>query len=507
MSVYSYPQSKVIDEITFIKSEGGHARAYLRAVAGADPKVLYDITCKLADRGWQVTPYSLKGKPVLEVQGFRRSMQCLKVLEEAGWVQGKSNFTPGKEDKTSLTETIKRRSLAASGAFYLIGDSSFATYGYKGGSALNALAGGLYGAGTLSLLMGGRKDQSDLQVSDISKKMADHFRALDIQLPPNCSLESISQDHKKGLIRKADDLIRRYPSELMNLFFAAAGMCIMAAAYKGHIRGDVSSQEIKEVFERKLVAAKKNFPHSAIAQSDVQAMHRDVVRKMKVNYKREGWLDIGLGGMTALSGLFAMMVKEKRRDPDMPDPHGLGAVWEWIQEKPLAVAGIGYMVSTLCHAVSTSIAWNYASNDRRKSVPFRAAFVGANIIAEILLAISSKGHGEGVKSDKSVDNTVIALAAEMIVQQPASAQENLIGYVARFLGRPDTLALKDEEVRSALRVQVEEMRKNPWALAAVAAQRDLPASRRPEAAAGRESAALWQSKVRPATEPVVQPSI
>jgi hypothetical protein len=453
VSVYSYPQSKVIDEITFKKSEGGHVRAYLHAAPGADPKLLHAIACDLAERGWQATPFSMGRKPLLEVEGFgTKATSLVNLLQEKQWVQGEAKFVADKEDKLSLKEQVKKRSLAASGAFYLIGDGSFAKYGYEGGSSLNLAAGALYGAGTLSLLGFGRKDQSDLQVKDIARKMREHFKKLDDKLPESCSLESISEDHKKGLIRSADDLFRRYPSEMMNLFFAAAGVCIAIAA-KNHMKSPMEPKDVTQVFTR-------------LSKKQPGLTEAMVKHKMEINHRRESWLDIGLGSMTSLSGLFAMLVKEKHPDPDAPKKHGLEAVWQKIQQKPLAIAGAGYMVSTMCHAVSTGIAWNYANDKRRSSVKWRALFVGSNIVAEILLAISSKGHGHGVKSDKSVDNTVISLAAELIAKQPAAMQNTLIDHVTGFLGRPDTLALKDNEVKAMLRTEVELMRKNPWAMAA-----------------------------------------
>lgn len=494
MSVYSYPQSKVIDEVAFRKSEGGHTRAYLHAHAGADGKTLYDIICRLRDQGWQCVPYSIEGKPALEVEGFKQPADLTALLQNNQWVTGSPIYAKGKEDKLSLKDKIKKRSLAASGAFYLVGDASFATYGYKGGSALNTIAGGLYGAGTLSLLTGGRKDPSDLQVRDISRRLAQYLKEHGEALPQECSLDSIVADHDKGLIQKADDLLRRYPSELMNLFFAAAGICIASSAYKSNIKGTAAAHEIEEVFQRKLEKFTKSLPKTQLAKADLTHMRAEVEHSVHLNHRREGWLDIGLGSMTSLSGLFAMMVKEKAPDPDAPKKEGMGAVWEYVQKKPLAIAGVGYMVSTMCHAVSTAIAWNHASNDKRKSVKFRANFIVMNLIAELLLAISSKGHGEGVKSDKSVDNTVLSLAAELIAKQPVKLQDELIQHVTRFLGRPDVLALKDDEAGRILRQQVEAMRQNPWAMAAPAAGKaPEPAAPAPEAK--KSAASAWQARL------------
>ncbi|MFW0777409.1 MAG: hypothetical protein ACN2B6_06795 [Rickettsiales bacterium] len=475
MSVYKYPQSNVIDEVTFKKSEGGHLSAYLHAVDGANHKQLHAITCKLAEQGWQVTPYNLNGKPVLQATGMRSEQQALGHLKEDKLISGAVEIIRDKEDKANLKETIKKRSLAASGAFYLIGDAAFSAYGYKGGDKLNIAAGMMYGAGTLSLLGFGRKDQSDLQVRDLAKQMSQYMEDYGADLPKDCSLDVIANDYHKGVIRKADDLLRRYPSELMNLFFAGAGVLIAKSAYK-HVKNPVpTGAEVEDVVGRHISGMQKKAPGLAVGETAKKALVATTEAKMTKMNKLEGKLDIGLGGMTGLSGLFAMLVKEKAPDPDAPPKHGAAAVWDKVREKPLAVAGAGYMVSTLCHAVSTTIAWNNSTTERRKSVKFRAIFIAANLVAETLLAISSKGHGHGVKSDGSVDDTVIALAAESISKQPVGMQNLLVEQVSRFLGKPETLALKNEEVEEKLRAQVELMRKNPWAVAASAAQQAAPA--------------------------------
>lgn len=454
MSTYSYKDSQIVDEVFFKKSEGGHIRAYLHAAAGADPRALQDIINTSGKEGWQVTPYNLGGKPVLEVHGFKSEPQFRQFLEDKGWAQGSSTYIKSKEDKLGFKEQLKKRSLGASGLFYLVGDAAFMKYGYSGDDPWNTAGGVMYGIGTTSLLLGGRKDQSDLQVREIAKKLDDYLKVNGADLPKECALDSIVHDHKKGLIKSGDEILRRYPSELMNLFYAAAGACIAKSAY-GHMNSSVDNQHYAEVIARKEAKSGKL----------TKAQETEIKSKVDYFHKLEGKLDIGLGSMTGASGLFAMSVKEKKPDPDAPKKHGMGAVWEWIQEKPLAVAGMGYMVSTACHAVSTKVAWDYASEARRKTVPWRALFVGANVIAEILLAISSKGHGEGVKSDKSVDGTIISVAADAIVNQPARMQPILIDHVAKFLGRKDVLAIKDEEAKALLMQQVEVMRKNPWALA------------------------------------------
>ncbi|MDX2113316.1 MAG: hypothetical protein SFW63_06260 [Alphaproteobacteria bacterium] len=488
--------------MTVRKTDGGHVRAYLGAADGVSQAQLNQIIEDCAAQGWQCTPYNLDGKPVLQVDGFGLESKFIHTAEEKGWLSGASTYKRSKDDHVSFGEALKKRSLAASGLFYLIGDAAFMTYGYKGAGTLNTVAGGLYGAGTASLLTFGRKDQSDLQIRDVAKKLAQYMKEHGADLSKDCSLDSIIDDSKRGLIQKADDVLRRYPSELMNLFYAGAGACIAKSAYD-HSQSHVKPEDVEDVFQRKFGKISEGFPNTKFLDVEKDTFKVNLEKQMNKMHKLEGQLDIGLGGMTGASGLFAMLVKEKGRDPDAEPKKGAAGLWEAIQQKPLAIAGVGYMVSTLCHAVSTTVAWNNATSDRRKSVPFRAIFVGANLVAEVLLAISSKGHGSGVKSDTSVDDTVVALAAEAIAKQPAKMQQLLIEHTSKFLGRPDTLALKDYEVAEKLTRQVELMRQNPWALASShpnSAIHAVPAKSEVKSCATKRCkltppAAAWQGKM------------
>jgi hypothetical protein len=166
------------------------------------------------------------------------------------------------------------------------------------------------------------------------------------------------------------------------------------------------------------------------------------------------------------SGLFATVVKEKKRDPDDPPAKGLAGLWERMREHPLAVAAAGYTVSTAFHAGSTWKAYREAKRTgdqlRLRSVPGRALFVSMAFLSEFLLAISSKGHGEGVQSDASVRDSALSLAADMVASQPRDTQAALVDSLADFMSRPDVLAMKNERARALLHEQVEAMRRNPW---------------------------------------------
>lgn len=487
MPLYAYSKPSIIDEVTILKSDGGSRRAYLHASPDASAKQLYDIACRVSEKGLQSIPMTREGKAVLEVRGFSRDNKLLDLLAKEKWLSGAPQISTDMDKPTTFMERVKNRSLFATSVAFLVGDAGFFGYGFNDNSKLDMAAGLLYAGGTLSNLAFSRKDQSDLQIRDLSRKMSDYIRTEGVSLPHECTLDAIIDDKKKGLIRKADDLFRRYPSELMNMFFAGAGICIAAAATH-KIRIPASAEAIEKRTE---------FLLQKVLHKGGIIDHADIAAKAlyEVNHERklEGWMDVGLGSMTFASGMFGTLVKEKAPDPDAPKETGLQGVKQWAQAHPLAVTGYGYMVSTLCHAISTYVAWKSGDPARTKAVPLRAVFVVTNIIAELLLSISSKGHGHGVVSDTSINDTVVALASELIAKQPRKLQPLLVEHVADFLGHPEILALKDKDVRNTIQKQVEAMRENPWAMAERDADKD--AGRTPVTVP--EMPKKWQGKIVP----------
>ena len=184
-------------------------------------------------------------------------------------------------------------------------------------------------------------------------------------------------------------------------------------------------------------------------------------------------LDIGLGTLTLASTTYGGLVKEKAHDPDEPKKTGVAGVIQWARERPLVVTGAGLLVSTMCHAASTASAYQRllkgeVTGDRAQelaAIKNRALFVLNSLAAELLITISSKGHGEGVVTDNSVDNTAIAITAELISKQPADSHEALIEEMGDFLGSQKMLALSNQSVKQQLREQVQTMCVNPWAMA------------------------------------------
>jgi hypothetical protein len=100
--------------------------------------------------------------------------------------------------------------------------------------------------------------------------------------------------------------------------------------------------------------------------------------------------------------------------------------------------------------------------DVRDTVKYRAVFVAANVLAEVMLFLSSKGHGQGVKTDDSVEKSVIATTAELISKQNPGYQNQLVDQLAGYMASPDVLGGKAEHIAAELRAQLAAMHHHPW---------------------------------------------
>lgn len=453
MPVYHYKSPSLIEKIAFERSDDGGLRAYLYAGNTANHARLSNIATGLQKDDYQNTAIIHDHAPALEVRGFANEKACTSWLEQHQAVLGNPDIDSSKDHTPSLWERIKGQSLLASSFFYIIGDIKFFTYGMKGSSPLNMAGGAFYGAGTAANMLLSRKSRADLKVHDLAQQMADHMNGKNFALPEDASLSRIIDDKDKGLIQKADDYFRHYPAEMMNMFFAAAGVCIAVAAAKSLHKSTLAPGAVEEYMLRQATHLKPGAYASNYHEAE-KFLHK--------RHTLANWMDVGLGTMTFASGSFGALVKEKAHDPDEPYKPGLAGWWQWIQERPLAVTGAGLMVSTMCHAASTAIEYKIGTTSGKKAIFDRGVFVATNLVAEFLLAISSKGHGEGVKTDESIDNSVIGVAAEIIARQPECDQQPCIEYMAKFLGRPDVLGSNDKEIQQKLAGQVAQMCQNPW---------------------------------------------
>lgn len=430
MALYIYPKDSPIDRLYILKTEKGDYRAYLHASTASDTDTRKAIVKELETHRWHGIPTTHLDMQCLEVRGFGSEEELFNVLKQKKWVHGNYKKLPTPGDNLTLTEIVQKRSLQASGILYAIGDYGFITYGFKEKDPLVAASGFAYAAGTWSLVGFGKNNHASQDIEDLSKRMATYLQEHKNSIPSESSMTRLAQVRHKSILESTSDLFSHYPSEVFCVVTGLAGALVAAANYN------------------KLKVAK---PGETLVPI----------------------MDIGLGTTTLAACMLGLFIREKHRDPDEPAPTSqLGKVWEWIKEKPLRVTGYGLMISTMFHAASTVKDYTHAMSlpigdafrtQKLSALPGRAQFVGCNMLAEFMMAISSKGHGDGVETDESVSKSMIAVASEMIAKKPPEYHEELIAIMTKFLGDPTVLGLGNQYIREALCQGVESAMKNPWA--------------------------------------------
>jgi hypothetical protein len=341
-----------------------------------------------------------------------------------------------------------------------------------------------YAIGSFILATYGSRDQAQAEIKNSVQKI-DRYIKKERLFPAEAEtiLTQETGKKKRGIRSYADGLLKRYPSEALNIVYTGVGLALMRSSFK-HIKG--LSTKINEL--KVIPAATRTVSEGKLLKS----LEKDRVT--------EG-IDVGLGTVTAGSALAGLLITERKPVEGEKEPKSfLGRVWRKIQSQPLIATGYGFMVATGFHAIATVHKWypneqqqhaldelkttgNKIQNIKpasqghikdlrwnQKVVIGRAIFVALNVVAEFLMAFSSKGHGIGVNQDRSTHDSVITATAEFIASQPKAQQELLIQRLSGYMSAPDILDEKTDAIASKLREQIANYPYNPWSVAGPEAQ-------------------------------------
>lgn len=445
LAIYRFQPDSLIDSLQIRVNDTGSARAYLHAREGAEAEELHAIQAAITAHGWKTVPTLHDGEPTLEVRGFTKPDDALGLLASHGWTLGTPTVQAQPDDTPTVKEKRAARTLKFAGYSYNLGDLSYLFYTVgpylehrktmspsdKVFGKIDIASGIGYMAGSLALTRYGGRDQSQNTIRTAVQKIERYARKEGIVPQEDTALKQITTDKPKGLLDKIDIIGSRYPSEVLNSVYVFVGACISAVAfYRGtreipnHLTGALRSEAI----------AKRNAFRN----------------------------DVGLGLITGASAIAGLAIKEKKPVEGEPGRHGIiGGALDWIQEKPLRATGIGYMVATAFHARGTYKQFK-AGSEKPIYLAGRAVFIASNIFSELMLTLSSKGHGTGVKPDESIDRTVISATAELLLRQPEEKRLQLADQMAGYIASPEVLGGKAEDVAERLIKHMRAMEKNPW---------------------------------------------
>lgn len=443
VAIYRYTDASLLNEVQILTNETGGKRAYMHARDSGSSDQLRAAKQELRARGFQCVPTVRDGKPMLEVRGFEKNEDFIGAITQAGLVTGAPNITPDAGDKRTLTQKAKNSTLQLAGYSYNIGDAFYMWYAtapvlneWKEASkekrffgVVGIVAGLGYALGSLCLTFFGAKDQSINIIKSSTSKIERFARKEGYNVPTESSIAYVNAEPPRGFFGNVKATLARYPSEALNVIYTGVGTCIAAASfYKG-------TRPIGHLVGEELIKARKS--------------------------NRNELIDVGLGAVTATSALIGIGVKETKRLDGDPKRTGFAGIIDWIKEKPLRATGVGYGIATGWHAISTYNHWKDGT-EPKKYLYGRAIFIGANIFSEVMLAISSKGHGNGVKPDGSVDDSVMAATAELVLRQPIEKREAVIQQLAGYMASPEVLATKADVIEAELRKHIDLLDNNPW---------------------------------------------
>jgi hypothetical protein len=437
MPIYRY-QNALVDEVIVKKNDAGKPRAYLHLKPDANPQAVEHVIKHLTDRRlkWGCVPYAMAEDPnYLEVRGFRKPERLLGVLKIIHATDGNAKSQVLSGDVISRKDRIGKARISIAAAFYFIGDvcygfqSVFKTFRESPRRWGQILSGIFYSLGTPFAIIYGN-DQTKPQLNEACRQMGAFCEAEGIHIAPETALHRNLAAQGKGPLSRLNQLIARHPAETLNVSYGIAGLAVAYDAV---------------TYER---------------------MHR--VNRFK-------WIEelvLGLG--TAIGGFLAAFVKEKPRDPHQPKRHGLTGVWDWFREKPNRFTGT-YFLSTVLHSHG---AWEdyknakaHPQNPKSKGIirdaGLRGVFAATNLAAEAALIGASKGHaeGKGKGSTDSLNETIYAIAADMVMHQPAGTKDQIIEKLAQKLSQDGLLEGKHQSIVEGIHRQQQGMEKNAWASA------------------------------------------
>lgn len=521
LAILNYHNGSLLDSVEVLVNAQGGTRAYLHASRDVTPKQIEQMQQQFAKLGWIGIACSRSGQPYLELRGFKTPEELQRILVVGGTVQGTPEIVADKADPKGLNDQLKAASLKFSGYTYVLGDAAFMTYagmelnhyydklakansnllGRSGESLVKAIHGAQesvkggwskivsgvgYALGSIILANYGSRDQSHIEISNSLEKIERFIKTEGlVDVNGGAILRHEPEKKNLGVLENANQLLRRYPSEALNIVYTGVGLALMRSSFKqiGSLRQEIGAA--KAALE---TAKTAGHPADAIAK-----LH-DSVASLNQHLTTEV-IDVGLGSITASSAVAGIVIKEKKPMEGERKRDGIAGVWDWIQEKPLRATGYGFMLATGFHAWATGKMWLPNKEEaqalkgieniplfsklpamanleraeilkdlqhRRKTIIGRGVFVALNVIAEVLMVMSSKGHGEGVRND-DVDESVIASTAEFVAKQDPAVRDILIERLAGYMSTNDVLGMKAEAIATNLREQVAGVANNPWA--------------------------------------------
>jgi|GEM_PF-7021762 len=425
MSIYKFTSPSPVTEVTFRHASDRAPIALLSVAEGTPPDQVSTIRRAMDSGGWSAAPVTVDGRELLQVSGFQKEQQLLSFMQNYHFSEGKPDYMPeaGDNAKRTAGEWLQQTSLKTAGVLNLIGDGALLGSGFLNGRSREVTAGALYTGGALVLAKYGNV-KTEHHVREVLERTGKFLKQQAAVLPEDCGLFSIMKQQREGAFASAENLLYRYPSQVMLGAYTLGAMTML---------------------------------HSGIKQKDPYGI-------------AYGASSVGFKGASLLIPEKQKTAEEKKASAQHGPVHSL---FDWIQEKPLRLFGYGSMVTDILLGMSAFR--EYKANPKQRGYIFKFITTGTYLLADAMMAISSKNYANDAgKFDTEEQRQIFALTAESISCQPKEMREALVNHVAGFLADQPEMNGSAGDIAQGITEQMNHMARNPWTARAASEPLDQP---------------------------------
>lgn len=399
---YEWPAGALIPRVTLRAQRDGRAVAYL--YANPDPALharLLDVRAALRLKGFGTLSDHRDGAFVLRVSGISPPEALMATLRDGGYLAGEpASVAVHREAIEQRQGWLSDNILRTSALAYLLGDGLY----YKG--ADNKFDKGMalaFGAGDALLSVFGGKDDAR-QYTQLLKKLKDHMAASGIDIPATASIHVETSSAGRSMRERFGDVMHQYINPIKILAEVVGGGFVLKSG-----------------------------------------LDKSTYNRFKI-----------VSGVAIMAGwMGALLVPEKKRDPDAPpETSPLARLGRFIQEKPLRLAGAAGLTFNALKVTDAVV-------NRRATSSWNLAAVGSMTAANAMYGMAHKSPGGDIKT-QAMEGDVYTVAAQIINKQPEPSRERAIASTADFLGLQPEIAGTRAEIIARLRQTIEIQRQNPW---------------------------------------------
>lgn len=305
---------------------------------------------------------------------------------------------------SALSGALNKYSLKAAGYAALVGDAALFASGMMSGRRHEALAGLSIAAGGLVLARYGKQD-AEWQCSQLSRKLHQHLRKQQVDIPKRSELHQEWLEKPEGWIEQVEDFLYRNPSEVLNVMATIGGVQLARSGLQHHKQMDVAAGVLV----------------SGGALASLLIPERDIAEE------------------------------EKSRNPIVRS-------WQWIQEKPLRATGYVALVND-AFLVGSAMK-EHKANPEQKSYLFKYVTAAAYAMANLLIAHSKKNRSASSGKQEEISAEIVDRAASVIAAQPKQTQDMLIHDVSCYLASQSEISMNTNEIAATLHDYMDQRRQS-----------------------------------------------